>query len=202
MRRALAWTPVALVVAVLGTSVAVAAAGPTVPVRGSAGLCLTGPAAVALEDADITMTATAPASIDPAAPTCVRFPITHGRVSLPLEDGGAMLDGGLAFVRDERKVELDGLFGHLGNPRTTAKASVNGTEKQQITFLRYAVDLEHFSVGARRVAAKDVRTVLADDGYAAFDKAFDGSPLRAGEDMFTVGATTVFVLPEPHEVTW
>ncbi|MFC5662033.1 hypothetical protein ACFP3U_03450 [Kitasatospora misakiensis] len=190
-RATLATTALALTLgsATLAAATPAGAAGPQVPIKGAATLCLTPAADQALAAQGVELEATAPATLDTTGPTpCVTTPVTSGAVSLDLASGGAPMDGALAFVRtaDGRRADFTELFSHLATRTITATTAVDHGTPAPVDFLTYTVSVDHVRVNLSGIDAAGLPMKLAPGGAQTLQEAFGATPVAVGEPLFTI----------------
>lgn len=160
---------------------------------GFAAFCLTPQAAAALSDANLTLKAIAPTTLqtDPqSSQTCFDDSALTAQISLDLTAGGFDFPGGLTFTRPEdgRTLVISGMAIHFGLPSTMV-GYVNGDAAQPVTLATFGVPALNIHIDPLAVpatmSADNVPLYATDSLAAAFQQAFGASPWQPGAQLFT-----------------
>ncbi|MBB5937034.1 hypothetical protein [Streptomyces zagrosensis] len=178
-------TGAAVAVAALACAVAPAEAREgTTPIKnGKAEFCLNKATAKRLANAKVELVATGTARLTGKQRQCVTLPMPEGTKTY------SKLSGGMTFRDKDDRLDLTKIYNHVDKtPRTMLHASVNRAKARPAQFLTFAIKRENAQLTQKHIKAVDVKTTLTAEGEKLLKKTFGKSPLRRGEQPFTLNA--------------
>ncbi|WP_280728187.1 HtaA domain-containing protein [Kitasatospora sp. MAA4] len=174
-------TVVLTLVAVAALGATAAAAGPELPIKGTATLCLTQAAAQSLATDGVTLTGTGAAQ---SAGNCVTFP-GSGALSMDLLSGDLPLQGGMQFAGAGHTLDVTNLRISVTNRADSADVSVDGAPATSIDFVHFTIDPTKVVLTPTTAATSSpIALRLTSPGADAFTASFTHSPVAPGEALF------------------